>query len=200
MTQTGFTPRPGQPAAPAARPANAPISMAPAAGVQPRPAIPNQAQPQRAAIPVAADAGRTGFHPPGQATQSAPLGMAPTHAPSGPKIQHGHGVPQGGGGHGGHGGHPGTPAPTGGIQMMRPQEPSAPPGGLAGTGFNRPLPTAAARPAPRPPTPRPPAQRTQTASKSAATPAAPEKKKFSTTMLVVVALVVGAVVAFAVLS
>jgi len=201
--QTGFTQRAGQTAAPAARPAGAPISMAAAGGPQPRPAMPNAAPPQRAPIPVAADAtARTGFHPPSQAPQSGPLGMAPSHAspghaPAGPKIQHGHGIPQGQPGHAGHGGHPGTPGQTSSIQMMRPQEPMAPASPLSATGFNRPLPTAAAaRPVARPPTPRPPAQRVAAGSK----PAETGKKKVSTTMLVIVALVAGAVVAFAVLS
>ncbi|MFN0008820.1 MAG: ADP-ribosylation factor-like protein [Planctomycetota bacterium] len=198
--QTGFHPRPAHTAAPAGRTAGAPISMQPAAGMQPRPAMPNSVQPQRAAIPVAADAtGRTGFHPPGQTAPSAPIGMAPMqvspgHAPAGPKIQHGHGIPQG---QPSHGANPGGAAQPSSIQMMRPQEPKAPAAPLASTGFNRPLPTAAARPAARPPTPRPPAQRVAPGSKPAA---AAGKKKVSTTMLVVFALVVGAVVAFAVLS
>jgi len=221
--QTGFTQRAGQPGAPATRTSHAPAPSAPTPGApQPRPAMPSHAQPgqtQRAPLQVAADAtGRTGFHPPpqqhtismahGPATgmPANPMGMG--HAPkTGPQIMHGHGMPpapSGMGGHGGHGGHSGTGHPAGGssIQMMRPHEAKAPSPSLSATGFNRSRPPAPARAAARPTTHRPTAKRPTAQRVATGTTSAESGKKKSarTMMLVIVALVAGAVMAFAVLT
>ena len=218
--QTTFTQRQAQPGMTMARPGQ-PAAMpmpAPAAGApHPRPAMPTQAHPgqtQRAPMPVAADAtGRTAFHPPPQTISmgKGQTGMMPSqpmgggqlsmHAPAGPQITHGHGVPMGPSGHGGGIGMSAQPG-SGSIGMMRPQEPMAPRSSLSATGYNRSRGQAAARPgtgrpaAQRPAAPRPATHRPAASTKTEAAP----KKGMRTTMLVIVALVAGAILAFAVLT
>jgi signal recognition particle receptor subunit beta len=232
--QTTYTQRQGQMAAPTSRPGqvpNAPMSVGASNGPSPRPAMPTYTTPSqtpRTAIPVAAEAtGRTGFHPPPQQQHGIPMGghpqttspnsMAATghgsmHAPAGPQIMHGHGVPPGPSGHAGHpgmGGHSGKPGQgtSGSIQMMRTQEPMAPSPSLSSTGFNRPRPPAAARPAARPSNQRPTTQRpgaqrpaTKRVVESTSSASSGKKMKITTTMLVITALVAGAILAFAVLT
>jgi hypothetical protein len=169
-------------------------------------------QPQRA-IPVAADAtSRTAFHPPPQTISMA--GSNPAHgggrpsapmagpAAGGPQIMHGHGVPSGPGGNAGYGGGGGArgvgmPQAPSSIQMMRPQESMAPAPRLSATGYNRPRQAQAARPTSRPPTPRPSAPRVAVGNTHADSG---KKKSVTTTMLVIAALVAGAIMAFAVLT
>jgi len=79
------------------------------------------------------------------------------------------------------------------LQMMRPDASARMPAPAA-----RPMPAAPARPSPRPQAARPAPR--QAAAPRIATGAAPKKKSFTTVILVVAALVAGAVMAVAVLS
>jgi signal recognition particle receptor subunit beta len=218
---TSFTQRQAQPQRPAAG-AGAPISMAP----QPRSPMPSPAQPappQHAPMPVAADAtSRTAFHAP-PTGGPAPTAPRVTHGhgvPAGHGAQPGHGTPAAPTGYTRQTGMA-TPPPqatAGSLQMMRPQESMAPAPPLSSTGYNRsqpaaaatgyhrPQPAAPARPVTRPTAPRPAAQRPAASRPRAqrapagVTTVGSGKKNLSTTLLIVAALVAGAIMAFAVLT